>query len=178
VITDRLEGWIHVGGGRRFWPLEPRAEDIHLDDVIHALSNLCRYGGHTREFYSVAQHTVYVAHRTPQPLRKWALVHDFSEAYLVDMPRPIKHQPEFEFYNVAEGRIQRAVFERFGLRGDLPAEVKQIDADICYDEMHDMLADSEGHYVPMRERKLVKYGWPPDHARIELARLCRNYGVV
>lgn len=81
--------------GRKFHPFAPRIQDLHIEDIAHALSNLCRFAGHTSEFYSVAQHSVYVAMAVElaggSPIEVLAgLLHDAPEAYIIDLPTPIK----------------------------------------------------------------------------------------
>jgi uncharacterized protein len=76
--------------GLAFWPLDPRPDEIRLVDIAHALSKLCRYGGQCLSFYSVAEHSLLVASKAPDHLKLVALMHDASEAYLLDIPRPIK----------------------------------------------------------------------------------------
>ncbi len=95
------------------------------EDIAHALANTCRYGGHCHEFYSVAQHSVLVARALPQEFQLWGLLHDASEAYVADVPRPLKlFLPN---YRELEDGVMAAVVERFGLSVDMPAEVKRID---------------------------------------------------
>lgn len=80
--------------GRRMDPCNPRPEDFCVIDIAHALSLKCRFNGHCRFFYSVAQHSVLcaqVARRSGADAR-WALMHDAAEAYLCDVPRPVKSQ--------------------------------------------------------------------------------------
>jgi len=60
-MNVRIGDWIQVHSGRQFWPLDPRAEEIDIGDIAHALSLVCRFTGHVKEFYSVAQHSVLVA---------------------------------------------------------------------------------------------------------------------
>lgn len=93
--SKRDDAWILTYTGREFWPLDPRAEDVFIEDIAHALALTCRFTGHCREFYSVAQHSVlcshYVAdHGGDTGTQLAALLHDASEAYLPDVARPIK----------------------------------------------------------------------------------------
>lgn len=82
--------------GRRFWPLDPRPEEAHIEDIAHHLSLICRYGGATTRAYSVAEHSVLISEhaerilgRTPHEAMQ-ALLHDAHEAYTGDIIRPIK----------------------------------------------------------------------------------------
>lgn len=94
-MSQRSGDWIQTFTGRRFWPLDPRPEEVEVEDIARALSRLCRFTGHTREFYSVAQHSCLVADFLD---RKWrdkalafeGLIHDAAEAYLGDISRPLK----------------------------------------------------------------------------------------
>lgn len=95
MTTDtRIGNWLGLDGtGRRFYPLDPRPEDVTIEDIAHALSNVCRWGGRVREFYSVAQHSVHVAQiveRTHPHRALHGLLHDAAEAYLGDIPTPLK----------------------------------------------------------------------------------------
>jgi len=121
------EGWILTYTGRRFWPLDPHPDDIDLVDIAHALSNLCRFTGHTSEFYSVAQHSYLVSVLCDKyPL--YGLLHDASEAYLLDLATPIKHLPQLEEYRNAERWLQGMILLQFGIRDiEIPAEVKECD---------------------------------------------------
>lgn len=131
-MSDRKGDWIQTATGRQFWPIDPRPEDIDLYDIAHALARLCRYGGHCTQFYSVAEHSVLLASKVAPENRLWALLHDASEAYLVDVPRPLK--PFLAGYREAEDRIMRAVCDHFGLVGEMPDEVKALDTRILTDE--------------------------------------------
>lgn len=122
--------WIETFTGRRFPLLEPRAEDIDIRDIAHALSMQVRYTGHVRKFYSVAEHCCHVSHRVPAEDALWGLLHDASEAYIADLSRPLKHaSPLGPIYLEIEDRIMRAVCEHFGLPLTLPmpASVKAAD---------------------------------------------------
>ena len=117
--------WIQTFTGRQFWPLEPRADEIFIEDIAHHLSNLCRFTGACRSFYSVAQHSVLVSLCAPpgeNPL--WGLLHDASEAYLIDVARPVKRSAALVGYRVAEARMMEVICECFGLPTTEPAWVK------------------------------------------------------
>lgn len=125
--------------GRWFWPLDPRAEEVDIRDIAHALSMQCRFTGHTRRFYSVAEHSVRVSRRVPAPDQLWALLHDASEAYLIDLARPVKHQPEMAVYRNAEKRIMRVVCERFALSEAQPPSVTEADHRMLVTEAHALM---------------------------------------
>lgn len=129
---QRRGDWMQTATGLAFWPMDPRPSEIRIEDIAHSLSHLCRYLGHTREFYSVAQHSVLVSRALPPEFRAWGLLHDAPEAYLVDVPRPVK--PYLTGYREAEEAVERAVAEAFGLSMPIPDEVKRVDNAILADE--------------------------------------------
>lgn len=132
----RKGDWMQTFTGRQFWPIDPRPDEIDLLDVAHGLSMICRYGGHAKRFYSVAEHCCHLFDfamtRCPQEVLAWVLMHDASEAYLGDIPRPLK--PFLPGYKALEAKMTAAVAVRFNLVGDEPAFVKQIDLRITGDE--------------------------------------------
>lgn len=82
--------WIQTNSGQKVFPLDLAPEDISIGDIGHALGNICRFGGHCRHFYSVAQHSVLVSEYLPEGLALAGLLHDAAEAYLGDIMRPLK----------------------------------------------------------------------------------------
>jgi len=105
----------------------PDPETIDIEDIAHGLSNTCRFGGHTYVFYSVAQHSSTVARHElmPEDLKLTALLHDATEAYMCDLPRPIKrHLPS---YKEAEEKLMQVIANKFHLEFPFPKEIKAID---------------------------------------------------
>jgi hypothetical protein len=143
-MTARVGNWMMTYTGRAFYPYDMRVEDFCIEDIAHALSLLCRYGGHCKQFYSVAEHSVIVSRMVPREHALAGLMHDATEAYLVDMPRPIK--VGFPQYKEMEAKIWTMVAARFGLREQLPAEVHQADGHALWHEMAAIMAPvPKGH---------------------------------
>lgn len=107
--------WIQTFTCQQMYPLDPREAEIDILDIAHALANLCRFNGHVKQFYSVAEHSCHVSDLLPQVWKLTGLLHDASEAYLCDLPRPIKRSPGFaEGYLRAERDLERVITKKFG----------------------------------------------------------------
>ena len=130
--------WIQTFSGRKFEPLAPVVDSIDIVDIAHALSQLCRFNGHCRVFYSVAEHCVRAAQIVAPELRLWALLHDAAEAYLADLPRPLKHQ--LAEYQVHEDRLLQCIAQRFDLPWPIPAAVFDADDQMLATEARDLMA--------------------------------------
>lgn len=118
--------WIVTQSGKKFNPLEPDLDLIDIEDIAHALAHTPRFTGHTKEFYSVAQHSVKVSILC-ESHQLHGLLHDASEAYMCDIATPLKRTPEFAPYREAEARLQMAIYRKFRLKEDHPQEVKDVD---------------------------------------------------
>lgn len=105
---------------------EPDPAKIDIHDIAHALAHQCRFAGHTKRHYSVAQHSVWVSRCVLAPENELAaLLHDASEAYLCDIPKPIKlRMPD---YNKIEATLMEAIAAKFGFKWPLDPEVVQYD---------------------------------------------------
>jgi len=113
---------------RAFNPLEPDPECILIEDIARSLSNLCRYNGHVREYFSVAEHSYWVSLDVPPQDALWGLLHDASEAYLGDMMSPLKYHTALgEQYRQIEAGVMRAVCVRFNLPPTMPPSVARAD---------------------------------------------------
>ena len=132
-MTEPASSALQTFTGRRLDPLDPDPQQIVIDDIAHALGNQCRFGGHCRSFYSVAQHSCLLADLIAadgggEEDQLWALLHDASEAYLVDLPHPVKHRSALgSAFRELEARLQSVILERFGLVGEPPTRVKEMD---------------------------------------------------
>jgi hypothetical protein len=143
----RAVDYIETYTGRAFFPLAPSVQDISVIDIAHALANQCRYSGHTSHFYSTAQHCCLLANYVRQKMKGspldclQILMHDAAEAYLVDIPRPVKqHMPEFRKW---DHTITMCVRSWYGC-GDLPLPKWQdeLDSRIIVDERAQLMSDS------------------------------------
>ena len=156
---QRPGSWMTTRSGMRFYPLDPRPGDFCIEDIAHALALENRYNGHTPEPYSVAQHSVLVASRVAgltggdRRAELWGLLHDASEAYIKDLPRPVKRlMPE---YQAVEKRVMAAICDRFGLPHAMPASTHQADNELLVTEAlafygPDVLAAWGLPYQPLR----------------------------
>lgn len=162
--------WIQTFSGGRYWPINPRAEDVRLADIAHALANQCRFAGHVREFYSVAQHSVLVSCICDPSDRMWGLLHDSPEAYMCDLPRPVKYDPEMGIYKIIEQRNEDAIVKHFNLPPGEPASVKAADKRLLFTERRDLLppleweSDNWGMGLEGRPLPVRIIPWSPKHA--------------
>lgn len=169
--------WIQTYTGRKFYPLEAQEGDLDLIDIAHSLSLLCRFNGHSRVFYSVAEHSVRVSWALPDALSLWGLLHDAAEAYLSDLPRPIK--AEMPFFVDSEQRLMRLIARHFGLEWPMPAEVALADTRLLVTEARDLMAPAPEPWnlgVPPLEQIIEP--WNPaeaEQAYLDRFETCRDF---
>lgn len=163
-----MEPSIQTISNRVFDYRNPGAYDFSIHEIAHALSHLCRFTGHCKEFYSVAQHSVLVSHvvksEDPKVLMA-ALLHDAAEAYLGDVNTPLKRMlPDYE---ALERRVEAAIFTQYSLPYPLPDCVKEADLVMLATEKRDLLAGDV--YWPCLEgvepRQRLIAPWAPGIAR-------------
>lgn len=145
--TDDVHGWIQLYSGRKLFPLKPRVEDIDIEDIAHSLSNMCRFTGHVKYFYSVAQHSVLVSYLCDKEHALYGLLHDATEAYLVDMPKPIKRLETFSNFREIENNIMGVIAKKFGLPQVEPRIVKEADIKMLATEARDLMSPLHPDWV-------------------------------
>lgn len=130
-------------------PFNATVDQINIKDISHALSNIPRFGGHLPEFYSVAQHSIacvnfarYCGVHSRKALRT-VLLHDASEAYLLDIPKPIKKQ--IPNYAITEDHIMSIISEKFDIYYPLPPYVKDIDGTMLREEWYSLMLKTEDY---------------------------------
>lgn len=144
IGIDVKRAWIITFTGKKFYHLAPTPEMVDITDIAHALSMLCRWTGHTRFHYSVAQHSIYASHLVPKQFALAALLHDSSEAYLGDMNRPLKHfTAAGPAYREIEEKVEAVIFGKFGVPFPLPEEVKEADTQMLYAEKAQLMTITE-----------------------------------
>jgi hypothetical protein len=130
--------WIQTWTGKPFRPLDPAPGTIDIRDIAHSLSLLCRFNGHCHRFYSVAEHCVRISRIVPPEHALWGLLHDAAEAYVSDLPRPVKRQvPDFGRF---EDQLLELIMAHFELPWPMPASVKHADDVLLATEMRDLMA--------------------------------------
>ena len=157
----------------------PKPETIHLEDIAHALAQTCRYGGHCTRFYSVAEHAVLVSRRLEElgasnRRQRAGLHHDDAEAYLGDIPRPMKPLLG-SAYKTLTARMDQAIVDslRLGLSvGSFHApEVKEADNWALFVEAR-ILLPSKG--VNWNANLLQKWGVDPESEHISTPNYWRS----
>ena len=159
--TERAP-WMQTASGQQFYPLEPVLETITIEDIAHALSNICRFGGHTRWHYSVAQHSYLVSHVCDPQDALWGLLHDASEAYIGDVIQPLKSSPAWRDYAEVEHRLQSAICRKFGLPPIMPDSVKRADLIVLATEKRDVMekAPADWGTLPEPMPEWIGRMWP------------------
>lgn len=145
LLTDTVpRASIATASGGYFSFVEPIGGGFTLFDIAHALSNLCRFTGHTIPFYSVAQHSVLLSHIVPPEDAFAGLMHDAAEAFIGDVAKPLKELLP-DYWRI-EALVEQFVRERFGLPFELPASVKLADKVMLVTERRDLMEHSVGHW--------------------------------
>lgn len=178
-MTVRKGDWIQTFTGRQYWPLDPRPEDVDVQDIAHHLSNLCRFTGACKRFYSVAEHSVHVSYLVPVEFALYGLLHDAAEAYCNDIARPVKRS--IEGYAEIEALNETAIWEALGcIHPDLHLSVrpllKQADNAILVAEQAALMAPCAHRWRPESipedlQRRAheqlggILAGWQPERAK-------------
>lgn len=146
VIEEEYGRCLRTYTGKKVDVFDPDPESICIEDIAHALSNLCRFAGHVKYFYSVAEHSLITAMLAPPELRKQALLHDATEAYMIDLPRPIKR--EIKQYCDIEDNLAAVIAKKFGIEYPLHKQIDKIDKAVCQSEFRHLLLGEKIWNIP------------------------------
>jgi 5'-deoxynucleotidase YfbR-like HD superfamily hydrolase len=144
-IFDAPKDSIRTNSGLYMNVFEPTLEMIQIEDIAHALASLPRFGGHLNKHYSVAQHSVMCAMRaTSIEDKKAALLHDGSEAYMLDIPTPIKAKlPDYKMY---ENNLMLKIAEKFNFEYPLSDNVHKIDREMLLLEWDNLVVNENDEF--------------------------------
>jgi uncharacterized protein len=162
------ENWIQTFSAHRFRPLgEFDSGEIDIRDIAHSLSMQCRFNGHCEKFYSVAEHCVLASEYVEDTeFALEALMHDATEAYLCDIPTPIK--AVLPGYKEAEQRLEARIAKRFNLDHPHAEAVRKIDLQMLADEVAANMKNIPADWMPMPDPIGVKFHyWTPEQAEFE-----------
>lgn len=146
--------------GKHFDPVNPDMTQVDIQDIAHALSMICRGNGHVKTFFSVGQHCINAAREAiergySQRVILACLLHDACESYMSDVPRPLKaSMPE---YVHIENKLLELIYEKFlgsNLTLEETAMVKQIDNDLLYYDLKELLGEISSESAPKLSIKL------------------------
>lgn len=167
-----IGNWMETYSGVAFEPFNPKKDQINIEDIAHSLSMQCRFNGHTTEFYSVAQHSVIVSYLCDPEDALWGLLHDATEAYLSDLPKPVKILPQLKSYKKAEDELGKIVADRFDLEWPIPESVHRADIISLLTEKRDLMPDTPwgwGEDIKRMDDTIIPLG-PKEAKELFLAR--------
>lgn len=176
------EGFITTFTGKILYPAAPDPAKIDIRDIAHSLAQQCRWTGHTREFYSTAQHSVIVSYHCGAHALT-GLLHDSAEAYIADLSKPLKYTTRLgEEYRKVEARLEKVIARKFRVPALMNPEVKAADEMMLWTEKRDLMVGEwrqKKLMGPKRELPERIVPWSPAEAeRRFLARFRELTGVV
>jgi hypothetical protein len=129
--------WIQTYTGRQFWPLDPKPDEVFIEDIAWQLAGQNRWKGASKDLITIAQHSVIVSRLADPDYALQGLLHDATEAYLGDMAGPVKSGlPDF---CRAEQHLWTVIAERFGVPVELHPSVVKADRISLHTETRDLL---------------------------------------
>ncbi|MFG6356229.1 MAG: hypothetical protein K1W26_05300 [Acetatifactor sp.] len=174
--------YITTNTGKHFDPAQPNREKIDIRDIAHALSMICRGNGHVKTFFSVGQHCIHCAlEAQARGYSRWlilaCLLHDASECYLSDVPRPVKSG--MPGYRAVEERLLEQVYIKYlgsALTEEEERLVKQVDNDMLYYDMLHLLQERIQHEPPVMRTDFSYAVLPFEQVERRYLELFERYG--
>lgn len=139
-MSEYDENFITTYTGKKFHYLYPAPKEIDIRDIAHSLSLTCRFNGHCKVFYSVAEHSIRVSQIVPARLKLAALLHDAAEAYITDIPRPIKNAFGLR---APEALILSVILAKYDIQGISPL-IRDADNVLIATESRDLMPNTDG----------------------------------
>jgi hypothetical protein len=165
------DAYITTFTGKQFHFLDPQPDQICIEDIAHQLSGEPRFNHSTTAFYSVAEHSVFVALCAPVQHRVAALLHDAAEAYFKDIARPLKYLPQMAGYRELIAKTEAVIAAKFGFTYPLDPIIKELDGRIILDEKDQFLPhaewsdeEMEACEVGLKPLGVTLRGWLPRNA--------------
>jgi 5'-deoxynucleotidase YfbR-like HD superfamily hydrolase len=162
------DDWIQTYTGKRFYLLEPTEDMIDIKDIAHALSMNCRFAGHVRDFYSVAEHSVNVSLICNKENKLAGLLHDASEAYIADIASPFK--PFLTNYKELEDGVMKVISKKYGFQYPFNPDVHEADVAQLKEEAKNLLndyptwADEDRYATPTKAYGVLPQSLTPKEA--------------
>lgn len=178
--------WLATAFGNQLHFLQPRSWEVRLwFDQIHAVSQICRFGGHTRRFYGVGEHSVRVHDllvfwRRSKSTCVAGLIHDLGEAWYHDMPSPIKRQSGMGWYRAQERAVQAAIWQAAGLQDVDVETIRLADLTMLATERQALLVPQTWDFPlppPIPLPWWDRMGWSPRRARRVFLRRLAGYDL-
>lgn len=163
-VHQHQDGFFNTVSGRKIDLNNPTGQMINISDIAHGLAHICRFGGHTQHYYSVAQHSILVMKLAPQHLKFAALMHDAPEAYLGDVIKPLKNIIGTAYTDI-EHKFETLICERFGVSQEDVKAIKPYDKEAIEIE-HEYFFKGRMHAFTREFGPM--YFWRPEEA-------CRNF---
>lgn len=173
--------WIPTYSGRQFFITRATPDDIYIEDIAHGLSNICRYTGQCKAFYSVAEHAVRMCELAPASIKLEVLLHDSPEAYLNDVTTMVKRMlPEYE---KMEEHLLHVIFSKYGLTWS-PA-IKTLDVNLRIPEVVSLFPVGDGSILRLFDEGRIRLGlkefrygyikpWPPKKAERKFLKMFKR----
>jgi len=162
--------------GKHFDILNPKIKDICITDIAHGLALQCRFNGHCNQFYSVAEHCVRMACWDLPGGSKQRLMHDAAEAYLGDIPSPIK-QNFPEFIRIEENLLN-IIFKKFKIGIYNKDIVKEADLIMLTTERRDLMGDSDWWGLKQKPYHKIIKPWSPRFAEVCFLKMAERWGII
>lgn len=160
-------GYIRTFKDRKFYFEHPEDYEFDIEEIAHSLSNQCRWTGHCRKFYSIAEHSIHCARMSPVGFTKEAFLHDASEAYVVDLSRPLKQL--VSDYKTIQKNIEAAVAKFYEFPYPMSLEVQDIDNRMLVTEWQQLFNETDISLGPYNNEpySFILNCWLPEKAEKE-----------